>query len=192
MHEAIPAGNLTGLLFDLRRYSIHDGPGIRTAVFFKGCPLRCAWCHNPESIARQPQVHWLKNRCIGCDSCLESCPQNGLARGADGLEFLHGECTFCGACAEACPTGALTREEARPWTAKAEIGAKCLALGGVHCRSCGDACPTSAIRFAPRADGRFLPALSLDPCTGCGACVGVCPVGAIDVHDRPTREGAAA
>ena len=133
--------------------------------------------------------------CDGCLACVEACAEKVIRLDRDHrpiLQFAHGECTFCGACADVCPTGALTRTEARPWTAKAEIGAKCLALGGVHCRSCGDACPNTAIRFAPRVDGRFLPALADGPCTGCGACVGVCPVGAVTIHDGPSREGAAA
>lgn len=133
--------------------------------------------------------------CDGCTACVPACPERVIRLDGDRrpvLQFIHGECTFCGLCADACPTHALTREGARTWTVKAEIGAKCLALGGVHCRSCGDVCPTSAIRFAPRADGRFLPALDAAACTGCGACVAPCPVAAIDVHERTTKEEPAA
>ena len=133
--------------------------------------------------------------CDGCLACVTACPEKVIRLDRDHrpiLQFTHGECTFCGLCADACPTDALVREGARPWTAKASIGAKCLALGGVHCRSCGDACPTTAIRFAPRVDGRFLPALADATCNGCGACVGICPVGAVQINVGPSREGAAA
>jgi ferredoxin-type protein NapF len=133
--------------------------------------------------------------CDGCLACVSACPEKVIRLDGDRrpvLQFVHGECTFCGDCADACPTGALAREGARPWTAEAEIGGRCLAIGGVHCRSCGDACPTSAIRFSPRADGRFLPILAESTCNGCGACVSVCPAGAVEIHQSQSHEGVTA
>lgn len=122
--------------------------------------------------------------CDGCALCAPACPETVIRLDVTRqpvLAFEHGECTFCAACTDVCPTGALDRADARPWTAKAVIAGRCLAVGGVHCRTCGDACPTSAIRFVPRADGRFLPAIAIDLCTGCGACVAPCPVEAVTV-----------
>ena len=98
----------TALLLHLQRLSTEDGPGIRTTVFFKGCPLHCWWCHNPESIAPYPQVHWLENRCIGCDICLSTCPNSALSRLPDGTIHIEREiCQGCGACASECPAKAM-------------------------------------------------------------------------------------
>ena len=93
----------TGICFDIQRFSIHDGPGIRTTVFLKGCPLSCLWCHNPESQARLSEVRIIETRCIRCGSCGAACP-----RGLAGGPWLPdpARCERCGACAEACPTGA--------------------------------------------------------------------------------------
>lgn len=99
----------TGLILHLQRLSTEDGPGLRTTVFFKGCPLRCQWCHNPESIATRPEVQWLKNRCIGCDSCIEVCEQHGLTHMAEGIVRDRSVCTACGACVEACPANAMEK-----------------------------------------------------------------------------------
>ncbi|MFZ5916068.1 MAG: glycyl-radical enzyme activating protein [Chloroflexota bacterium] len=96
-----------GRILHLQRLSTEDGPGIRTTVFFKGCPLRCAWCHNPESLSSRPQVQWLENRCIGCRTCLDACPSGCLAVTDDGVRIDRERCQGCGACAEACPTNAL-------------------------------------------------------------------------------------
>jgi pyruvate formate lyase activating enzyme len=93
---------IKGTTFDVRRYSIHDGPGIRTTVFFKGCPLQCAWCHNPESQSPGLERMFLANRCVRCGSCLEACEQGALSEGDDLLVADGEKCTLCGACAEVC------------------------------------------------------------------------------------------
>ena len=92
--------NATGLVFDLRRFSIHDGPGIRTTVFLKGCLLDCWWCHNPESRSPEREPFFRAQRCIRCGACVDACPEGALAREDPGL------CRACGACAEACYAGA--------------------------------------------------------------------------------------
>ena len=102
-----PASAVTGTILHLQRLSTEDGPGIRTTVFFKGCPLHCQWCHNPESISTRKQVQWLGTRCIGCDSCIEACEEHGLTRSADGIVRDRALCVVCGRCVEACPAGAM-------------------------------------------------------------------------------------
>lgn len=98
---------VTGLIFDVQRFSVHDGPGIRTTVFLKGCPLRCLWCQNPESISRRPEIVYIASRCIECDKCQERCPHNAV-RAVDGSkEIIRDTCTMCGACLDVCYAGAL-------------------------------------------------------------------------------------
>lgn len=99
-------------IFNIQRFSVDDGPGIRTTVFFKGCPLRCKWCHNPESNRAVPELLYVKQKCISCGACAAVCPNavHTLSQGAEGApeHLLHREhCTACGACASVCPTKAL-------------------------------------------------------------------------------------
>lgn len=93
---------ITGTIFDIKKFSIHDGPGIRTTVFFKGCPLHCAWCHNPESQTFRPELTFRPERCIGCRACLAACAKNAITRNGDGVRTDAVQCILCGACVEVC------------------------------------------------------------------------------------------
>ncbi len=95
------------LIFDIRRYSINDGPGIRITIFIKGCPLKCAWCHNPESQSPEVQKFYTASKCIGAQDCIEACPNDALSLTPDGIITDYNACKLCGKCAEACPTKAI-------------------------------------------------------------------------------------
>lgn len=91
----------TGLIFDIKKYAINDGPGIRTTVFFQGCPLACQWCHNPESRSVKPVLMYRANRCVLCGACVEKCPQHAIT--LNGFAVTDRSlCKTCGACAETC------------------------------------------------------------------------------------------
>ena len=96
------------LLTDIQRFSTRDGPGVRTTVFFKGCPLRCAWCHNPETQTSRPQLLYAASQCIGCGACVQRCPF-GAHRFVQGThDFAADHCRGCFSCVEVCPAGACT------------------------------------------------------------------------------------
>lgn len=102
----------TGIVFNVQRFTIHDGPGMRTEFFLKGCPLRCQWCSNPESWAPQPQVGVYRTKCIGrkvCGGCEDSCPEGDIFRFTAGklAGIDRTKCTDCLACYEECPSDAL-------------------------------------------------------------------------------------
>ncbi|MCX6225197.1 MAG: glycyl-radical enzyme activating protein [Bacteroidia bacterium] len=97
----------SALIFDIKPYSINDGPGIRITIFLKGCPLSCAWCHNPEGISPYVQKLYSKTRCIACGTCVENCPKNALVITAEGVITDTDLCDLCGLCAGVCPTKAM-------------------------------------------------------------------------------------
>lgn len=97
-----------GLIFNVQHFSLNDGPGIRTVIFLKGCPLNCAWCHNPESKASAPQLFFYTQKCVGCRACVAVCPQGVHSIDENGTHMMARErCNCCGACATACSYAAL-------------------------------------------------------------------------------------
>lgn len=96
----------TAIIFDIQRFCVYDGPGIRSTVFFKGCNMNCAWCHNPESFSRSPELLFHREKCTGCGACA-ACPQGAHEVGEGVRRFAREACAACGRCAALCPNGAL-------------------------------------------------------------------------------------
>ncbi|MBW2432343.1 MAG: glycyl-radical enzyme activating protein [Deltaproteobacteria bacterium] len=96
-----------GVIFDIKKYAIHDGPGIRTTVFFKGCPLACRWCHNPEGISVASQRIYRPERCVSCGECIQICPRNAISRTAERIIRDPAKCDLCQSCAVHCPSEAV-------------------------------------------------------------------------------------
>lgn len=97
----------TPFIFDIKRYAINDGPGIRIVIFMKGCNLNCAWCHNPESISARQEKMYASTKCIGCGTCVAACPDKAIALTPEGIITDAERCNLCGKCAEACPAKAI-------------------------------------------------------------------------------------
>ncbi len=98
---------ISGNIFDIKRFAVHDGPGVRSTVFLKGCLLACAWCHNPEGIRRQAELVYFENRCIHCGACVEACPNQAREFIAGEMVYHAERCEMCAKCLEACYTGAI-------------------------------------------------------------------------------------
>ena len=93
---------LTARIFDVKKFAVHDGDGIRTTVFFKGCPLKCLWCHNPEGISFRPEVQYVDRKCLRCGACVKVCPNGAHTVTEAGHIFDRMKCAGCGRCAEVC------------------------------------------------------------------------------------------
>lgn len=98
---------MEGMVTEIQRYSLYDGPGIRTTVFLKGCNMRCRWCHNPETLSMAPQLHVYPEKCIGCGRCVEKCVHGARGLRGGALYYDRARCVSCGACADVCFSGAL-------------------------------------------------------------------------------------
>ncbi|MGB1975225.1 MAG: ferredoxin-type protein NapF [Vibrio toranzoniae] len=139
--------------------------------------IRLPWINNLKSFT---------DDCTRCGKCIENCETKIIIVGDGGfptVDFSIDECTFCYQCADVCPEPIFKPKHEKPWQAKAQISDQCLAQQNVECRSCGDMCEPMAIQFQLRAGSVALPKIKLDECSGCGACVAVCPTSAILVSN---------
>jgi len=101
-------GGKNGIIFNIQKFSVHDGPGIRTTVFMKGCPLRCRWCSNAESMNPEPELGVIYSNCNNCGKCIKVCPEGVISLEDEKIRFDRQKCTACGECVAACAPGALT------------------------------------------------------------------------------------
>ncbi len=97
---------MNGIISSIQRFSSHDGAGLRSTVFLKGCGLRCLWCHNPETLSPSKQLQFFKSKCVGCGECVAACQNKVLQLTENGIDFNRSHCQACFSCADACPTGA--------------------------------------------------------------------------------------
>lgn len=107
MDKKLNIRNKCALILDIQRMSTEDGPGIRSTVFFKGCTLSCLWCHNPESIYKDKEIQWIETKCIGCKTCINTCPNDALSMSDNGIIINRERCQRCLSCAKECPTLAM-------------------------------------------------------------------------------------
>lgn len=149
--------------------------------FLTGRASRPDLAHYPPGVTARSIMD-----CTGCGECAAACPTKIIAitAGMPILDFARGECTFCGQCAERCPERVFPPEAATKFQHHATIGGDCLAVNFVACQACRNVCGSMAIRFKPRMGGPFVPVLDAAACTGCGACVGVCPTSAVSMVPR--------
>lgn len=130
--------------------------------------------------------------CTACGKCIEACPEGILAAGHGGLPivtFSRGACIFCGTCTDACPEACFTpQRETKPWRLVATVSPTCIETKGVTCRMCEAACDANAIRFRPRIGGGSNVLIDAETCSGCGACLSPCPVGALSVGEPRLKE----
>lgn len=137
------------------------------------------------------------DRCTRCDDCVAACPASLITRGSGGypeVDFARGGCDFCGKCRVACRAGAFETGSAgslAAWSHRAVVGTRCLSAQGVVCRACGDHCQARAIRFRLAPGGRSFAQVDVPRCTGCGACVAVCPAGAVTLQVPAPEEAVA-
>jgi ferredoxin-type protein NapF len=148
---------------------------FRGDVAARNLPLRPPWSHSERLFV---------DGCTRCDDCLRACPEQIIRRDAAGfpeLDFAAGECTFCGDCANACQAALFQSTDNPPWSLKARVNEQCVTPRQVMCRSCAEQCEPLAIRFIPRVGRVAEPEIDLAACTGCGACVAVCPTRAVSL-----------
>ncbi|WP_211563328.1 ferredoxin-type protein NapF [Magnetovibrio blakemorei] len=158
----------------LSRRAFFSGRGAQPVV----APFRPPWS--------RAEQHFV-DLCTHCNECRDVCAEQIIVLGGGGypeVDFQNGECSFCGDCAQVCEPGAIVAAhvfEALPWNLGVELSANCLSQNGVMCRVCGERCDARAIRFQLAVGGNALPVIDQSSCTGCGACIAPCPVGALEI-----------
>lgn len=159
-------------------HSINRRQFLRGDLSAKRTPIRPPWA--------LPEAAFIA-ACTRCGDCAPACPEHVIAIGSGAypqLDFSHDGCSFCAACVGVCTTGALRRDTdtQTPWANKVELTPGCLTLSGIVCRSCGEHCDTGAIHFQLPRGGVACPRIDAVACTGCGACIGVCPAQALTLR----------